>query len=194
MNGFERRRAQKKKDILEAALVLFMEYGVQKPSIAEIAQKAGVSQVTIYNYFESKHNLAHEVFLYYLDKMSEEFKEILLSELDFPEKVKRLIFRKKEAAQEMHEDLYLYIMREYTTSPGHLREIFQEKTLPNLFSLFNQGKEQGYVDPNLSNEAILFFMHALYEYLQREEVYSNVLPMTEDIMKLIFYGIAGKRE
>ncbi len=194
MNGFERRRAQKKKDILEAALALFMEYGVQKPSIAEIAKQAGVSQVTIYNYFNSKHNLAYEVFLYYLDKTSAQFFDILNSDLDFPDKVKQLIFRKKEAAQQIHEDLYRFIMREYAANQDHFRKLIMEKTVPQLYELFEQGKAQGYVDPNMSNEAILFYIHALNEYMQREDVYSNVLPMTEDIANLFFYGIAGKRE
>ncbi|MEJ9315183.1 TetR/AcrR family transcriptional regulator, partial [Halalkalibacterium halodurans] len=36
MDGFQRRKEQKKRDILEAALSLFMEYGLQKVSIAEI--------------------------------------------------------------------------------------------------------------------------------------------------------------
>ena len=57
MDGFEKRREQKKKDILKAALSLFQQYGVQKVTISEIAKKANVSQVTIYNYFESKDNL-----------------------------------------------------------------------------------------------------------------------------------------
>lgn len=39
MDGFEKRREQKKRDILNAALALFMEYGLQKVSITEIAKK-----------------------------------------------------------------------------------------------------------------------------------------------------------
>lgn len=50
MNGFERRKERKKESIRQAAMQLFMEHGMRKVSIGEIADKAGVSQVTIYNF------------------------------------------------------------------------------------------------------------------------------------------------
>ena len=53
MNGFEKRRLKKKNSILIAALTLFKQYGYRKVTVAEIADKASVSQVSIYNYFKS---------------------------------------------------------------------------------------------------------------------------------------------
>ena len=194
MDGFQRRREQKKLNILQAALELFMEYGVQKISIAEIANKANVSQVTIYNYFESKHNLVHEVFLYYIGREQAKFMEILHSDAPFPEKIKQVIFNKKEVANQIHEDFYSYIMKEYTTRPNIIEKMYVEEALPLFIQLFDQGKEEGYVDPKLSSEAILFFIKAMNEYLQHKEVYERILPMTEDIMNIMFYGIVGKRE
>lgn len=193
MDGFQRRREQKKVNILEAALALFMEYGVQKISVAEIAKKAMVSQVTIYNYFESKHNLVREVFLYYIDKATLEFEQTLHSDIPFPEKIKQLIFTKKEAATQIHEDFYQYLMEEYTGG-NYIEEIYVKKAIPLMMELFEQGRKQGYVDPNISNEAIIFFIQALHEYIQKEEVYPKILPMTEEIMKLLFYGMVGKGE
>ncbi|MBM4448805.1 MAG: TetR family transcriptional regulator, partial [Chloroflexi bacterium] len=40
MNGFERRKEQKKDSIRQAALELFQAYGFKKVSINDIAQKA----------------------------------------------------------------------------------------------------------------------------------------------------------
>ncbi|MED3550599.1 TetR/AcrR family transcriptional regulator [Cytobacillus praedii] len=194
MDGFERRREQKKMNILEAALALFMEYGVQKISIAEIAKKANVSQVTIYNYFDSKHNLVREVFLYYVDKAMDEFDQILNGDIAFPEKIKQIIFTKKETANQIHEDFYQYLMKEYTTGVNYIEKMYVEQIIPRLIDLFNEGKKLGYVDPNVSNEAILFFIQAVHEYIQREDVYQKILPLTEDIMRLMFYGIVGKKE
>lgn len=194
MDGFERRREQKKMNILEAALALFMEYGVQKISIAEIAKKANVSQVTIYNYFDSKHNLVREVFLYYVDKAMDEFDQILNGDIAFPEKIKQIIFTKKETANQIHEDFYQYLMKEYTTGVNYIEKMYVEQIIPRLIDLFNEGKKLGYVDPNVSNEAILFFIQAVHEYIQQEDVYQKILPLTEDIMRLMFYGIVGKKE
>ncbi|WP_404470558.1 TetR/AcrR family transcriptional regulator [Sutcliffiella horikoshii] len=194
MDGFQRRREQKKQDILEAALALFMEYGVQKVSISEIAQKANVSQVTIYNYFESKHKLTSDVFGYYINKTSDDFEKLIHSDIPFPEKIKQIIFNKKEISKQIHEEFYHFMMKEYATEGNIIEKIYLEKALPYFAKLFEEGKEQGYVDPNLSQEAILFYVQMLKDYMQREEVYQKVLPLTEDITNIFFYGIIGKKE
>ncbi|MGM0875685.1 MAG: TetR/AcrR family transcriptional regulator [Bacillota bacterium] len=193
MDGFQRRREQKKQDILEAALTLFMEFGIQKVSISEIARKANVSQVTIYNYFENKHKLIHDVFIYYVDKASNDFEKITYADIPFPEKIKKIIFNKREVAKHIHEELYQHLMKEYTTEGNYIEKLYTEKVIPYFIHLFNEGKEQGYVDPNLSNESILFYVKMLKDYFQREEVYQNILPLAEDITNIFFYGIVGKR-
>jgi AcrR family transcriptional regulator len=194
MDGFQRRREQKKTHILEATLALIMEFGVQKVSIAEIAKEANVSQVTIYNYFESKHNLTHATFIYYVDKVWAEYEELLQKDIPFPEKIKQIIFTKKETAKQIHPDFYEQFMKEYSEGFQYIETLYNEKALPYFIELFNQGKQQGHVDPDLSNEAILFYIQMMKEYMQREDVYQKVLPMTEDLTKLLFYGIVGKRE
>ncbi|OIJ21474.1 TetR family transcriptional regulator [Anaerobacillus alkalidiazotrophicus] len=193
MDGFQRRRELKKRNILEAALALFMKHGIQKVSIVEIAKEATVSQVTIYNYFESKHKLIHEVFNFYINKAVVDFENIIEAKLPFPEKVKKIIFNKKEAASQIHEEFYQYMMKEYTEG-NDIEKLYNEKAIPYFLRLFEEGKEQGYVDPNLSNEAILFYVHMLKEYIQKEEVYQKILPLTEDITNIFFYGIVGNKE
>lgn len=194
MNGFQRRREQKKVNILAAATALFLEYGVQKVSIAEIANKAEVSQVTIYNYFESKHNLIHEVFIYYVNRSSDVFEQIVHSNIPFPEKIKQIIFNKKEVAKQIHEEFYRYIMEEYAADENYMEKIYVNKIIPYFTQLFKEGKEQGYIDPNLSNEAILFYIKMLQEYSQQENIYEKILPLAEDITNIFFYGMFGKRE
>ncbi|MBS4219842.1 TetR/AcrR family transcriptional regulator [Bacillus sp. FJAT-49711] len=193
MDGFIRRKEMKKADILNTALALFIEFGVQKVSIAEIARKAKVSQVTIYNYFESKDNLVHEVIIFYIDKEWLEYEQLLKKDIPFPEKIKKIIFNKKETANRIHEDFYQYFMREYAAGMSYIENLYIEKTVPSFVDLFNEGKKQGYIDPALSNEAILFYIQMIKEYMQREDVYQKILPMTEDIVRLLFYGIMGER-
>ncbi|SDN76901.1 TetR/AcrR family transcriptional regulator [Alkalicoccus daliensis] len=194
MDGFERRRELKKKEILESALELFMGHGVNKVAVNEIAAKAGVSQVTIYNYFQSKDNLIHETIIYYVDKAWAEGLAVMDEDIAFPEKIQKLIFNKKQAAENIHEDFYIYFMKEYTSGTTYIEDFYHNKALPRLINLFDEGREQGYVDPEISNEAILFYIQMLQEQMQKEDVYSKILPLTEDIMKLLFYGISGKQK
>ncbi|GAE30520.1 TetR/AcrR family transcriptional regulator [Halalkalibacter hemicellulosilyticus] len=192
MDGFQKRKEQKKRNILEAAQQLFMTYGVQKVSIAEIAKKANVSQVTIYNYFENKHSLINEVFIYYVDEALKEFETTVFSDVPFPEKIKKMIFSKKRVANEIHHEFYEYLMKEYSNDGNYIERIYEEKAVPYFTHLFNEGKEEGYLNPELSHEAILFYLKMLSEYIQREDVYRHILPLTEDITRIFFYGIMGQ--
>ena len=54
MNGFEKRREQKKKDILAAAGKLFFEKGFKETSVEEIAKLAKVSPVSVYNFLKPR--------------------------------------------------------------------------------------------------------------------------------------------
>src|SRR5690625_2664369 len=192
MNGFERRKEQKKKSILQASLNLFMKYGIQKVSISEIAKEAQVSQVTIYNYFGSKNELIQEVIIFYVDKVWEEYEQLFNSDIPFPEKIKQSIFEKTEVAGQINEEFFGYFMKEYTNGNSYLETFYQEQPFPRLIEFFNDAKEQGYIDPNMSNEAILVFIQMFAEYMRRDDVVPTLLPLTEDLTKLFFYGIVGK--
>lgn len=194
MDGFEKRREQKKRDILEAALALFMEYGIQKVSITEIAKKANVSQVTIYNYFESKDNLVRLVFKYYVDQIWNEQKQRLVNDLPFNEKIKKIIFEKGIAANQISEHFFQDFMKDYASGRSYVEEVYQKEALPLFIKLFNEGREQGYINSEVSDEAILFYLKMFQEYLQREDVGTMTLPIAEDLTKLFFYGIAGRKE
>src|SRR5699024_301528 len=192
MNGFERRKQQKKIDILKASLALFKKYGVQKVSITEIADKAKVSQVTIYNYFGSKDNLIHEVIIFYVDQVWEEYEQLFNSSAHFPDKIKQIIFDKPEEADQINTEFFDSLMEEYTKGSNYIEEMYTKKALPRFIDLFNEGKEKGYVDPTISNEAILLYIQIFKDYMQRKDMAKNILPLTEEITKLFFYGIAGK--
>lgn len=194
MNGFERRKEQKKRKILETALTLFMKYNIRKVSVSEIAKEAQVSQVTIYNYFENKDNLVHEVIIFYVDKIWEEYEQLFNSNIPFPTKVKKIIFDKSEVASHINEEFFEYFMKEYSGEDSYIEKLYMEKALPRFMELFNEGKEQGFVDPSISNEAILLYLQMFKEFLQRGDVTKNILPITEDLTKLFFFGIAGKNE
>lgn len=194
MDGFQRRREQKENAILQAALTLFMDAGVQKVSIAEIAAKANVSQVTIYKYFESKENLTQLVLKFYVEQIWEEQKKQLNSDLPFLDKIKQITFSKSDYANQFNSQFFQYFMNDYSTGKSYVEEIYTREAIPRMIALFDEGKEQGFIDQNMSNEAILVYMQMFKDYLQQKDVSLTVLPMTEDLITLFFYGIVGKKE
>ena len=58
---FENIRADKRKQIIDAALVLFANKGYHATSISMIAKNAGISKGLMYNYFESKEALLYVI-------------------------------------------------------------------------------------------------------------------------------------
>lgn len=58
--------------IQSAALALFIKKGIAGTTTKEIARKAGVSEGSIYNHFESKGDLAYKLFVRYMDKFRDE--------------------------------------------------------------------------------------------------------------------------
>ncbi|MGM8211218.1 TetR/AcrR family transcriptional regulator [Virgibacillus sp. W0430] len=194
MNGFQRRSEMKKNNIVQAALRLFTKSGVQSVSVAKIASEANVSQVTIYNYFTTKENLVQEVIESYIDQEWKAYEQLLNSDLPFPDKIKQIIFEKKEATAHMHENFYHYFMEEYSEKGSYVDMFYKEKAIPGFITLFDEGKKEGYIDPTISNESILFYVGMLKDYMQQKEVNEKVLPLTEEITKLFFYGIVGKEK
>ena len=77
MDGFEKRRNDKKKAIMQTALELFDQYGFDKVTVTEIAAKAHVSKVSIYNFFESKDNLRRIIIKDMLDESTEKIKTLI---------------------------------------------------------------------------------------------------------------------
>ncbi|WP_164670986.1 TetR/AcrR family transcriptional regulator [Virgibacillus doumboii] len=194
MDGFQRRKERKKESIQSAALALFKKYGIKKISVAEIAKEANVSQVTIYNYFGSKDDLVHAVIIYYIDEVWQDYEQLLESDLSFHEKIRQVIFKEGELAGQISETFFGEFMKHYSEAEKYIDDHFQNKILPKLIRFFDEGKEQGYINPDISNEAILFYSQMFIEAMQREDVYTKVLPMAEDIVTLFFYGIFGKNK
>ena len=58
----ERQAELLKKEILDAALVVFKEYGFEKATTKKIAERAEVSEGTLYNYFKNKRDILISLF------------------------------------------------------------------------------------------------------------------------------------
>jgi AcrR family transcriptional regulator len=63
----EQNKERTKESILEAALQLFREKGIEGTTTKEISKKAGIAEGTLFNYFKTKEDLA----LYFFQKETE---------------------------------------------------------------------------------------------------------------------------
>ena len=66
---------EKKKLILETAIIVFAEKGIHRTKMADISNKAGFSYGIMYNYFKNQEELLLETYIFLYSKLMEDFKD-----------------------------------------------------------------------------------------------------------------------
>ena len=167
--------------IQSAALKLFIKKGITGTTTKEIARKAGVSEGTIYNYFDSKGDLAYKLFERHMDR----FRDVLDQSTSPVEGSARKLAAAVRAFfgfAEANPDAYAYIMI------GHYTELqkmpYDKKKPRDIFvDIISEGIREGVftgTDRDLSSafvigmvtRAILFYKSGMldmpYERLVEE--------------------------
>lgn len=195
MNGFERRKEQKKESIRRAALELFQTYGFKKVSINDIAQKAGVSQVTIYNHFGSKDELVRDVVKNLFYGMVSKYRDIIKEGTPFPEKLEAIVFDKSELIGKFHGELTQTALSQDPEMRQFVASIWQGEINQLLIDLFADGKKQGYISLDLSQEAILTYYEILrqgmYNSPHVQAKLENNPKLIRELISVFTYGLNG---
>ena len=161
MDGFERRKEQKKDDIRKAALDLFMQYGFKKVSIHDISGKANVSPVTIYNHFGSKDNLVRDVIKKRLTQMLDTYQAVIDGEGSFPAKLKQIVFDKVEIASQFRGELASVFFSSDPEMQKFQNDVVMERSRRMTAQLFDEGKREGYVGRDMSDETLIIYLEIL---------------------------------
>jgi AcrR family transcriptional regulator len=195
MNGFEKRTAKKKDNIRRAALELFKAHGFQKVSISEIARRAVVSQVTIYNHYGSKEALIRDVLKWYSLSIIEKYEKMMTSELPFLERLEIIIFEKSEALGQFQGELVQAWMQDDPGMQVFIEDIYANRVVPLIRAFFEEGLRQGYIDRKFSLETIIFY----FEMVRRGFFAMTELPekaksnpaLLKELIQIITYGLNG---
>lgn len=198
MNGFERRTEQKKESIRRAAMELFQTHGFNKVSIGDIARKAHVSHVTIYNHFHSKEELTREIIKKIATDLTNKAREIIESDQPYLEKIKKLIFNKTSVAAQYQGELVKAIARDYPEIKHIINRLQEEEVNALLDKLVEEGKKKKYIKADLSARSIMYYfmiirngIYADKELLESIEIDDKLV---SDIMYLCMFGLIEKQE
>ena len=142
--------------IQSAALKLFIRKGITGTTTKEIARKAGVSEGTIYNYFESKGDLAYKLFVRYMDKFRDVLSEKTSAAAGPAERLPAAV-RAFFGFAEDEPDAYAYIMIGHYTE---LRKMPYDKKKPRdiFVDIIGEGIREGVftdMDENLGAAFII---------------------------------------
>lgn len=189
MNGYEKRTQQKKDLILDTATEMFLGNGIANTSVADIAHKARVSKVTIFNYFESKENLVRAAMNRYFNNYLDGALKTLCSEEPFTKKIEILFSMGTDNYSLFRTDVF---SSEIWKDPL-MQQIYVEltaKAMPYIINFFEQGKSEGVIDPTIPIEALLAFLSAsasLTNPGNREMSKEYII----GINKLFYFGLFG---
>jgi AcrR family transcriptional regulator len=198
MNGFERRKEQKKDSIRRAAIELFRTYGFEKVSVFDIARKAHVSHVTIYNHFGSKEELVHDVIKTAISGLVEVSRSVIESERPFLEKLELIVLNKAETAGQYRGELMRTVIRDNPVMQRFVESLWTQEVEGLIHELVDEGKKLGYIDEELSWEAVWYY----FEIIRRGALVSadslgNVNvddKLARDLNHLFLYGLVSKKE
>ncbi|MEY8355476.1 TetR/AcrR family transcriptional regulator [Lachnospiraceae bacterium 54-53] len=164
MDGFEKRRNDKKRAIMQTALELFDEYGFDRVAVTEIAEKAHVSKVSIYNFFESKDNLRRILIKEMLNESLEKIKMLIQGDGDYLEKIEKYI----QIRTWYYGKYSLQFFFEAVESDPDLRQYLEDFNASNkrlVMEFIEEGKRQGVFTQKASETVIEICIDMMQTYL-----------------------------
>ena len=202
MDGFARRKEKSKEDIRKAAWGLFSQFGFEKVSIADIARKANVSPATIYNNFGSKEALIREFVTTVVEQLEKRVQDILAPDKLFWEKMAAFLeFISSILAQERVsavDGIVFTSSVDLQNDPEirEIREAAQERMTGLLLGLVDEGKQQGQIDSDLSEEALTIYFRAFMDIFSDPRLqpqYFHDPRLVRDLGALLIYGLGGEQ-
>jgi len=195
MNGFEKRRQQKKNQILQSLTDMIMTRNFKEIGVREIAQQAGVSPASIYNFFGNKEVLAKEVFYYQMDEAGKDFIKMMNSDLPFEDKMNKMYEVSVNNQESLNSEGLKNFMFEDPAFKEHIEQYASTVIIPEVMKLIEQGKAEGKIAGGVSAEAIMIFMNGIIAMMSNPSISEKLtVDLRKELGNLFLYGIFGKKE
>ena len=171
---------------------LFWKFGIKRVTIEEICKEAGVSKMTFYRFFNNKIDLAKTILDEVITTAMEQFKDILVSDFEFAEKVNKMILMKHEGAQNIS---YEFINDIYSKPEIGLKQQidkYAEESLSLLVSFLKISQKEGDIRADIKIDFILNYIDYIYVMLKDKNLISKYNEAHDLIMestKFLFYGL-----
>ena len=203
-------RAQK---ILEAAMELFCEKGIEETSIDEIAERAGVGSATIYRYYETKAQLAIQSGVAYWRKIAGQYLNITdiegYSDMTGREQLECImdaliaIFERERGFLKYLQEFEVFVRR-YAINMERLAE-YEDSIMslkPRVTDALEKGRQGGTLFFEWSsNEVCYSLAHTAFGVMKRFAWNGSMLELDSQVelilqvkiaVKLLIRGLAGE--
>lgn len=197
MDGFARRKEHSKEEIRKAAWELFSQFGVDKVSMMDIANKAGVSQATIYNNFGSKEALVREFVNSAVEMLAHGVRQSIETGQSYQDKM-AAFFQFISAMMANGSPSPVFAGNLDLQNDPEIKKIrFQaeQEMIALLLGLIKEGKQQGQVNPELSEEALRMYFKVFMDIFPNAEFqrqYARNPNLVNELGALMLFGLKGK--
>ncbi|WP_170289363.1 TetR/AcrR family transcriptional regulator [Metabacillus lacus] len=174
-SGFDLRREKKMKDIEEATLKLLNERDLSHITIDEIAKGAGVSKVTIFNYYSTKDNLINTSIHGSLASSQKELETLVYSDLSFEQTYHEITKYKMSRIHQYTPVFFHNLIKQFSSDPDFYNSNMQKENEELVLKLFQKGRNEGKINPAYSDEVLLLYMHIFTEGMKSGDIPSENL-------------------
>lgn len=184
--------ADERERILEAAARRFMELGISKVTLDEIASDLGMSKKTMYKYFPSKEDLLTHIIRDRINRNGKRFNDIMGSGKPFGDKLQEIFaFAGREFSTASRQ--FILDLRRIAPDLWEEAEEYRRKTIvTNVRKMIEQAKEEGMIRKDLDVDLfVLVFLSAVQDIITpktlSEQPFST-LQAFQGILEIIFEG------
>jgi AcrR family transcriptional regulator len=145
----EEQKEQRKKEILEAGLELFVTKGYSETKISDIAKKVSMSTGLLFHYFESKEKLYMELVILGLEGTRYPGKQRCQNAIMYFEQFTEQLFSVMQNQPYIAKMFVLMAQAQRSEgTPKEIREIaMQVDTIEQFISIVEQGQKEGTIRP-----------------------------------------------
>jgi len=175
------KQAKKRQQIVEAATQVIARKGVEKTSLNDIAEAAGISKGSLYYYYASKNDLIFDITETHINQISRNLFDIIENSRETTEwkDILNILFERIMAA-ETRGRLHLYLLQQALNGNTELAERFRKK-----YGEWNATIREGFskIDQERAEYTVLstLIIAALDGCLIQSMLGLNISPATEII-------------
>jgi AcrR family transcriptional regulator len=178
--------------ILEAAGRRFMELGISKVTLDEIASDLGMSKKTMYKHFPSKEDLLKNIIHERIKRNGKRFNDIMGSASPFGEKLQDIFaFAGREFSAPSRQ--FVIDLRRFAPELWAEAEEYRRKTIiTNVRSMIEQGKKEGMIREDRESDLFVLVFHNAVQNILTPQMLSeqsfSAVQAFRGILRIIFEG------
>jgi AcrR family transcriptional regulator len=177
---------EEKQRILDVASAKFMESGITKVTLDEVATELGMSKKTVYKFFPSKDILLHTIVKMLLSRIEREVKSIVNSDDPFEGKLTRVLALIGRQVRHFSRQFQLDIQRFAPSLWNEIDRFRREHILSQVKRMFEQAKRENIFRSDLNIDLFYLVFNSTVQGIMNPKTLSENSFSAEDAFRGIF--------